>query len=567
MLSNQFKRRCLTKGRWLLLVAVLAVPALALAQTRRPPDAGLILQETRPVDRVPTVTLPPIDLPALPRPDVPAVSSDVRTQVSHFWFSGNSALSQEILSEAVAPWAGRSLNFGELIQAVEAVEARYKEAGFFLAQASLPPQKIHDGAIEIAISEGRLGETRLEGESRIAPDVLYGYLDRLPKGEALMLPTLERQILLINELSGSRASLDLQAGDKAGTTDVVLTQQLGDLLSGQIQANNHGSASTGERLYGITLNTSSPFSLGERISANAQTSENGGLISYNLRGELPVGGDGWRLMASASRAEYFLGGAFTSLDASGTADSLRVGAGYPIIRSRNANLRIQAEVDHNKLVDKYQSTNTELDKQVRGLTVTLSGDMQDAFMGGGTSRADFALRSGILSLGNTAAQNDAPPTGPEAAGHFNKANITALRLQTITQNISLQAQLTWQLANKNLDSSEKFFMGGPTTLPGYAIGEFGGDSGFLGKLSLRWQAMPAVSLTAFADYAHLRLAHKPLPTVTRNTKQLSDTGVVIDWAIDKNLSANAILAWAGNEASSPTDYFKPRVWFNLGYGF
>ncbi|MSP96177.1 MAG: ShlB/FhaC/HecB family hemolysin secretion/activation protein [Betaproteobacteria bacterium] len=172
---------------------------------RRPrPDAGLILQETRPQpERAPGVTLPPIQAPGQPRAPVPAAGGDVRVQVTHFEFSGNSALSSEILSEAVAAWAGRALTFGDLIQAVEAVEARYKEEGFFLAQGYLPPQKIKDGAIEIAISEGRMGEARLQGESRVSADVFYTFLDPLPKGQALTLPVLERQVLLINELAGA----------------------------------------------------------------------------------------------------------------------------------------------------------------------------------------------------------------------------------------------------------------------------------------------------------------------------------------------------------------------------
>ncbi|MBI4984866.1 MAG: ShlB/FhaC/HecB family hemolysin secretion/activation protein [Rhodocyclales bacterium] len=200
-----------------MLLALL--PCAVLAQT--PPDAGRILQETRPQpERGPALAVPPIQTP--PRPaTAPAAAGEVRVQVSQFDFTGNSALTTETLRAAVAQWTGRALNFGELIQVVEAVEARYKEAGYFLAQGYLPPQKIRDGAIEIAITEGRMGEARLEGESRIDPDVVFGYLDRLPKGEALTLPLLERQVLLINELAGSRASLDLQAGETPGSTDVV----------------------------------------------------------------------------------------------------------------------------------------------------------------------------------------------------------------------------------------------------------------------------------------------------------------------------------------------------------
>src|SRR5512141_1784849 len=174
-------RKNLARYRRAFVMAMWAVPAFAQV----PPDAGRILQETSPQpERTPAVTLPPIKAPAAPQRTAPAAGGDVRVQVTRFEFTGNSVLSTETLREAVAPWAGRSLNFGELMQAVDAVEARYRQAGYFLAQGYLPPQKIRDGAIEIAISEGRLGETRLEGESRVSPDVLYAYLDRLPENEA-----------------------------------------------------------------------------------------------------------------------------------------------------------------------------------------------------------------------------------------------------------------------------------------------------------------------------------------------------------------------------------------------
>jgi len=538
----------------------------ALAQT--PPDAGRILQETRPPERAPAPTMAPIQAPPARAPATATPSGgDTRVQVSHFEFTGNHALSTETLNATVAPWAGRALNFGDLIQAVEAIEARYKAAGYFLAQGYLPPQKIKDGAIEIAISEGSLGETRLEGESRVAPAVLFRYLDRLPKGEALTLARVERQVLLINELAGGRASLDLQAGEQPGSTDIVLTQQPEPLINARIDANNHGSPSTGSNRIGLNLNANSPFNLGERISANVLLTNTGNLTSYNLRGELPVGGDGWRLSAAASRATYSLGGDFASLDASGTADSLRLGAAYPLIRSRANNLKLQIEADKSKLADHFGASSTDLDKQSHGLTATLSGDWLDEWLGGGSTRIDLALRSGQLDLGPTAAALDTPPAGPDTAGSFNKANLTAQRQQNLTKDLSLQFNLAWQLADKNLDSSEKLSLGGPTTLPGYANGEASGDSGTLIKLALRWQARPELALSAFADYGKLQLARDPLPTVTNNDKRMSDVGLSADWLISKDFSASAIVAWAGNEAPNPADNARPRLWLNLSYGW
>lgn len=536
-------------------VALAALPAFAQVPT----DAGRILQETRPpLEQVPAVTVPPVEAPA--RPQAPSPTGDVRIQARYFVFTGNSALSDDELQAVIRGWNGRSLNFGELMQAVEAVEARYREAGYFLAQAYMPPQKIKDGVIEIAISEGRLGEVRLEGESLVSSDVLYGYLDRLPKDKALKLPSLERQILLINELAGGRATLDLQAGEQPGSTDVVLALKPEDSITGRIEANNYGLPSTGEKRFGISVDANSPFGFGERITLGALTSENRNLTSYNLRAELPFGSDGWRLLGGASRAEYTLGGNFAALDASGTADSLRIGVSYPFIRSRAANLKLQLEADDNKLVDRIRAFSYESDKASRGLTATLVGDWLDDILGGGTTRLELALRSGELMLGSTA-------TDSTIAGYFDKKTVSLQRQQTLDRDLSLQLQFTRQLASKNLDSSEKLMLGGPGTLPGYASGEASGDEGLLAKVMMRWQATSNLSLGVFTDYGSLRLSRNPAAGTTVNRKRLTDAGVVADWLIGKGFSASTILAWAGKESPNPADNDRPRFWFTLGYAW
>ena len=148
-----------------------------------------------------------------------------------------------------------------------------------------------------------------------------------------------------------------------------------------------------------------------------------------------------------------------------------------------------------------------------------------------------------------------------------KATLTASRQQTITRSIALQAQLTWQLAGKNLDSSEKFILGGPTSIPGYANGEAAGDSGVHARIGARWQALPHLALTAFTNYAEVRLAHDPIPGTLKNRKRLTDAGISADWMIDKHFSTSAILAWAGRETPNPADNDKPRFWFTLGYAW
>ncbi|MBI4984865.1 MAG: ShlB/FhaC/HecB family hemolysin secretion/activation protein [Rhodocyclales bacterium] len=237
------------------------------------------------------------------------------------------------------------------------------------------------------------------------------------------------------------------------------------------------------------------------------------------------------------------------------------------MRSRATNLKLQLEADLSKLIDRFGSANIETDKRSRGVSATASGDWLDEFMGGGSTRADLALRSATLLLGATAAAQDAPPAGPGAAGRFAKATLTVLRQQTVTRDTSLQLQLTYQLSGKNLDSSEKLSLGGPGTLPGYANGEASGDDGILLKLSLRWQALSELALTVFGDYAKLRLAHDPLPAATANHKRMTDVGIGADWTLGKGFTASALLAWAGREAPNPMDNDTPRFWFGLGWAW
>lgn len=209
----------------------------------------------------------------------------------------------------------------------------------------------------------------------------------------------------------------------------------------------------------------------------------------------------------------------------------------------------------------------ELDKESRGLTATLSGDWLDEFMGGGSSRVDLALRRGRLVLGPAAAAADAPPAGPGTAGGFGKATLTAQRQQTVTKDVGGATAIELAAFRQEPRRLRKTSLGGPGSLPGYVGGEGSGDVGVHAKLTVRWQALPELSLSAFTDYARLRIAHDPLPTAATNAKRLTDAGLAADWLVGRGVTANLILAWAGKEAPNPADNDKPRFWFSLGWAW
>jgi hypothetical protein len=76
---------------WLLPFSLIASSAFAQDQ----PDAGRILQETRPEERVSSQSIPPIQAPLQLKKTLPAVGSDVRVQVTGFSFTGNGIIRNE----------------------------------------------------------------------------------------------------------------------------------------------------------------------------------------------------------------------------------------------------------------------------------------------------------------------------------------------------------------------------------------------------------------------------------------------------------------------------------------
>jgi hemolysin activation/secretion protein len=529
-----------------------------------PTDAGKVLRDTEiPAPTVPAspdiINAPPVQKQTLP-------NQDVKVPTSAFAFTGNSVFTNEQLQAVTADWAGKQLNFGELTQATDAVEAFYHQAGYFLAQATLPPQKISNGIINIVISEGVLGKTRLEGESRIAPEVLYGFLDRVPSGKALTRAQLERTALLISDLAGSRSTLDLQAGSELGTTDIVLLQREESLFSGRVELDNHGLPTTGEYRLGFLGNVSSPLHRGDFLSGNLLATNTGNLHAYGIRYDTPIGSDGLHVNASHTYARYSLGDDFSNLDARGSALSWRAGASYPVVRSLSKNIWLKVEGDYNRLNNEIGVANLDLDSTIKGIGFYPSIDWLDAFGGGGSNDIYVGLRVGHLNLDAQGRALDAPPLGLNTEGSFTKTNVRLQRIQTLSSKVLLQLQWLQQFASKNLDSSEQLSVGGSSNLVGYPNSQANFDEGGMGRAHVYWQALGNLRLGVFGEYATVKLANNPLPG-TDNKHQYSDFGFSADWRINKEFYLASRLAWATGEQAIKSDDDKPRLWVNLNYTF
>src|SRR5688500_16014239 len=117
------QRRLLTS----LMAGLLCAAAQAQAQAQTLPDAGRLLQETRPAQPPAIPQTPPrvVDVPVRPAVTMPEGMS---VRVSDFRISGAVTFPADQLAALVKPWVGRQLDITGLNEAAGAITRHYQSA-------------------------------------------------------------------------------------------------------------------------------------------------------------------------------------------------------------------------------------------------------------------------------------------------------------------------------------------------------------------------------------------------------------------------------------------------------
>ncbi|HLA35915.1 MAG TPA: ShlB/FhaC/HecB family hemolysin secretion/activation protein [Rhodocyclaceae bacterium] len=559
----------------------LCLPSLCLplaAHAQPAPDAGSLLQE---IERSQPSTLPGKRAPLPPLPQEMQAPSGAHVMVKSFRFVGNTLLTNEELAAVVAPYRDRSLNFAQLQAAAADVAKAYRAAGW-IVRAYLPKQDVTDGAITIQIVEAVFGGALIEGAAaqRVARERLLDIVAAQQRaGEPLNADAIDRTLMLLDDLPGVSVAGALREGARERETQLLLKLTDEPPMVGEFGLDNTGSRSTGRERLTANVNLNSPFGQGESFSANALLTR--GSDYMRVGASLPVGNDGWRLGANASHLRYkVITDDFKALDIHGSSDSLAIDANYPIIRSRLGNLYFNAGLEQKSFDNRARNLNTgSIDPTTRykleTVTLGLMGNLFDSLGGGGANSASVSLIQGDLNLEGSPNQA-ADAAGARTNGSYNKWRYALSRQQALSEGLSLYAAYSGQRASKNLDSSEKFYLGGASGVRAYPSSEGGGAHGELLTVELRYRLDPRTVLTAFHDSGRVTVNRNEFAVPpSLNNYSLRGSGVAVAWQGESGL--NLKLVWARRDGGNlnPTatgndqdgSRIKDRIWLTATLPF
>ena len=537
------------------------------------PEAGSILRNMKPELSAPRPSGAPIQILS----QQPAAGdAEIKIEVKGWRINGASLISIAKIEELLQGYIGKALTLEELRKATANIAAYYQAQGYF-ARAILPAQEIRDGVVTIVIIEGKLGKIEVDDPAGV-------YRDDLPQktmhaaqaeGDYMKMPDLQRGILLLNDLPGGLVSSTLKPGSKAGDSDLNLKITPGNLLSGSLDYANAGIRSVGQNQFGGTLNLNNPLGIGDLASLRVQGGSGNvyGRVAYSL----PVGYSGLRIGLQASGLDYTLGDPFKALAAQGSAWTGGIFASYPLLRGVESNLYLSTGFDDRRYYN--TSLNSVIsDKQAQVGYISLNGDFRDQLGSGSVNQYGAVMVAGSLDLSDNAADQQLNNATAKTAGAYQKFLLNFSRLQNISEHLRFFAGLSGQMAPKNLDSSEKFSLGGPYGVRAYPVNEALGDQGYLMNFELRYDVYEHVELIGFIDHGGIGLHVDPWtgsnPGVP-NQYTLSGGGVGINWSIPGNFIVRGSLAQriGANPGQSANGYDSdgtsktPHVWVSLSKFF
>ncbi|WP_426057741.1 ShlB/FhaC/HecB family hemolysin secretion/activation protein [Janthinobacterium sp. PSPC2-1] len=528
------------------------------AQAQVPPDAGQTLQQLQPPIAAPRESQPlKIQAPLDAAPIAPGGAAVILNAVK---LSGNSVFSEETLRAALGDVTGKTFDLAGLRGLAQRITDVYQAGGYPFARAILPPQDLANGDLHIEVIEGRYGVVQAQGDDTGLARQATAFLDGLLPGSVIASAPLERAALLLDDLPGIQTSATMRPGTQAGTGDLIVQVARDQRVRGDIGLDNAGSRYTGKNRVRANVDINSPFLLGDQITVRALLSEEKlwlGSLGYSL----PLGTSGLRGNVGYSHTSYELAKEFASLHANGTAKVASAGLSYPILRSQKANLTLIATYQSKDLHDNRDSTRTYESKSSQSMPLALQFDYRDAFDGITYGSASWTPGKLKLDAGLTAVDDY------KSNGRFHKVNLDVVRLQSLPAGFNLMAHLSWQQANKNLDSSEKLSLGGASGVRAYPSGEATGDEGGLAQLELRYDA-GAYTPYAFMDAGRITVNAKPV-VAGDNRRSLSGGGLGLRYQ-RQAWSADVALAWrsiGGRSLSETNSDPKPRVWLNVEYRF
>ncbi len=556
----------------ILLLASIALPSQVLGQApaavppRLPPSI-----EPRPAQAPSATTVPRAEFDfsiTTPRSEKEIDASiSPRFMVREIVIDGATVFPSAELQPFYQALLGREASLAEIAGVATQIERRYRAAGYLLAQAFVPRQRVRDQVFRIQVVEGAIANILVEGSM---DESLRSQLVRLMAPITLERPTtqdtLMRALMLANDLPGVSATGVLRAAvDEPGAADLVLAVEVRDQIYG-FSAGNRGTRFQGPWSTATTAIFNGLLGRTEQIAlALTLTPDLAQQRSLALRYSEPLGRPGLTgsLVASVSDGEP--GDSLKQLRVTTYSSMVGARAAYTLIRLPDFSVAFDGGFaltqDRVRLLG---SGFVADDLRIVDIGVGITGDGFEGGFGG----FRLGVTRGLPWFGATSG-SDPLRSRPGASGDFTRFGIDGRYQQPLFDGIAALLTLQAQIASTPLPASQQFTVGGARIGRGYDPSELADDSGWGVGLELRYDATLDPGLfKSLQPFLFLDSGKVWSYTSPSSGRSLSSAGAGLRATFDHGLSGSLTVARPLTLSPSDAPGRRPvRILFDVSVSF
>lgn len=511
--------------------------------------------------------------------NVPEGAEDIRFVLRGVVVDGMTAYDPAAIVPLYADFLDREISVADLFSVMNALQQRYLDDGFTLSRVSIPNQSIEGGQVRLSVIEGYVAHVEIDPDIRQDALVIADVTRRILAMQPLNTVSLERLLLVLNDLPGLNVSAVLasirpedEMAVTPGGVKLLLQKNERAFSRYRIGINNHGSKFTGPYQFALSAAQSMPAlnysALNVSVLGTTSLQEQRYIA---LRQSIPVwGASGAQFAWGASWARTEPGSSLDVLDVKGRNHALSARMSYPLIKQRGRVLLIDAELEIKNSQTDILGTALFDDRQ-RIVSAGVNYSFSDVH--NGVNLLDLHAYRGLAVM-DASRRGDADLSRADGRPQFTKFNAAAGRLQALPGGWQVYGMLTGQYAFQPLLSSEEFGFGGEPLGRGYNPSEIAGDRGMALTLELR-HSMPrhyrglAVNLQPYVFYDVGVVWNIDNNDTIRQSAAAAGAGIRFD--VDNQWSGGLSLGFpltrGADNPPSYADRYGPRVLFSLSRAF
>lgn len=382
--------------------------------------------------------------------------------------SGCESFPPEDFAPFLEKYENREITLTELNNLSKEISSEYLRRGI-IAAAFLPPQEVKDQYVTMQVVEARMGEVEVQKAPFFGKKIIKYYWN-VKSGEILRYDRISKSVQMMNKNPDREVRAALHAGDKPGTTNVILTPKTRFPIHGQYTFDKEGVATTGKERNGFGVRDNNLLGYDDTlISGISYGADFNGIYAYH---NIPISSEGTSLLYGYSYSLSTPQKDFDRYALKSVSETVTATIRQDIYKKDEYVGDIYATFDSKDKVTWYKLAQGTLNRD-RLRELTFGGNYTIRGTRSVTSISP-ELNQGINIFG-TSKKNNPLSSRQGATPTYTKFSLGLQNRTSLPFNLQQSLKLKLQIPSEKLFSQEQYGIGGIDTVRGYPPSDYLAD--------------------------------------------------------------------------------------------